>query len=280
LIEALRIQASWSKAHYCLGRLYYLWKRPADSEREFRLAILAEPTMAEAQFNLGVLLQDQHRRAEARECYEDALRIRSDFVRAHGNLANMLAEDGQTQEAFRHYQLALQAAPNTPELHYNFGLALQANGQLGEAIVHLRKAVALRPGFADAYLALGKALAHDSQYTEAIRVFRRGLEVEPAHMVMGNEMAWIMATAPDPEARFAAQAIQIGERLAELTSHQEPKPLDTLAAAYAEAGRFDEAVATACEAIAQARAHGQTNLAVEIEVRMKNYEVYQPYRVP
>jgi hypothetical protein len=99
-------------------------------------------------------------------------------------------------------------------------------------------------------------------------------------MIMGNEMAWLMATAPEASVRNAPQAIQIGERLAELTTRKEPKPLDTLAAAYADAGRFDEAVATAREARTLAGALNQSNLVQAISIRLKNYEAHEPYHTP
>jgi ribosome-binding protein aMBF1 (putative translation factor) len=98
-------------------------------------------------------------------------------------------------------------------------------------------------------------------------------------MVMGNEMAWLMATVPDAKLRNAPQAIQIGERLAELTGRRQPKPLDTLAAAYAEAGRYKEAVATAREAAALAEAQGQTNLASKIKARVALYANQRSYRI-
>jgi tetratricopeptide (TPR) repeat protein len=137
----------------------------------------------------------------------------------------------------------------------------------------------LKPKFAEGYLELGKTLAANHQYGEAIDIFRRGLEVEPRHMVMGNEMAWLMATVPDAKLRNAPQAIQIGERLAELTGRKQPKPLDTLAAAYAEAGRFKDAVTTAREASALAESLNQTNLAAEIKSRAALYAKDQPYRI-
>jgi tetratricopeptide (TPR) repeat protein len=158
-------------------------------------------------------------------------------------------------------------------------LAYRQTGRFDDAIRELRSAIKLKPKFADGYLELGKTLAANHQYGEAIDIFRRGLQVEPRHMVMGNEMAWLMATVPDAKLRNAPQAIQIGERLAELTARKQPKPLDTLAAAYAEAGRYKEAVAAAREAAALAEAQGQTNLASEIKARVALYANRHSYRI-
>ena len=280
LQEALRIKPDYSKALYCLGHLYYEMKKPAESEEYFHRAILAEPTMVEAYYDLGTLLLEQNRRDEAIKCYRFALSLRPDYALANSNLAKILAEDGKLDEAIRLYERAIKASPQLAELHFNLALGYRRAGRLDDAIRQFRKTIELKPSFAEGYLELGRTLAGTQRYGEAIETFRHGLEVEPRHMVMGNEMAWLMATAPEAKLRNAPQAIQIGERLAELTGRKEPKPLDTLAAAYAEAGRFDEAVATAREALALAGALNQSNLVDAISIRLKNYETREPYYTP
>lgn len=280
LQEALRIKPDYGKALYCLGHLYYKMKKLAESEEYFHRAILAEPTMAEAYYDLGTLLLEQGRRDEAIQCYRLALSLQPDYALVNGNLAKILVDEGKLDEAIPLYERALRASPKLAELHYNLGVTYRDVGRLEEAIRQLRAANELNPRLAEAYLELGKTLAKAHRYGEAIETFRRGLEVEPRHMIMGNEMAWLMATVPEARLRNAPQAIQIGERLAELTSRQEPKPLDTLAAAYADAGRFDDAVATAREALARAGALNQSNLVAAISIRLKNYEAREPYYTP
>jgi protein O-mannosyl-transferase len=279
LREALRVKPDFSKALYCLGHLFYKTKRLPEAEENFHQAILAEPALAEAYYDLGTLLLEQNRREEAAKCYRLALSLKPDYTLAKSNLAKILAENGKIDEAIGLYERAVTASPDTAELHHNLALVYRRAGRLDEAVRQLRTAINLKPGFADGYLELGRTLVADHKVAEAIGIFRRGLEVEPRHMIMGNEMAWVMATAPDPALRNAPQAIQIGERLAELTERKEPKPLDTLAAAYAEAGRFGEAVAAARGAIAAAEAQGLTNLASEIKSRAALYETGRAYHV-
>jgi tetratricopeptide (TPR) repeat protein len=278
--EALRVKPDYSKALYGLGHLYYMMKKPAESEEYYHRAIRAEPTLAEAHYELGTLLLEQGRRDEAIKWYRLALALQPDYSLASGNLAKILAEKGEFAEAIRLYEHAVKANPKLAELRYNLALAYRGVGRLDEAISQFSAAIELNPGLADAYLELGRTFAQAHRYGEAIQTFRRGLEVEPRQMIMGNEMAWLMATAPEASVRNAPQAIQIGERLAELTTRKEPKPLDTLAAAYADAGRFDEAVATAREARTLAGALNQSNLVQAISIRLKNYEAHEPYHTP
>lgn len=279
LQEALRIMPNYSRALYCYGHLCYKTKRTAESEGYFHRAILADPRMVVAYADLGTLLLEQNRRDEAVKLYRFALSLRPDFVLARSNLAKILAERGDLNEAIPLYERAVKDGRNVAELHFNLALAYRQTGRFDDAIRELRSAIKLKPKFADGYLELGKTLAANHQYGEAIDIFRRGLQVEPRHMVMGNEMAWLMATVPDAKLRNAPQAIQIGERLAELTVRKQPRPLDTLAAAYAEAGRYKEAVATAREAAALAEAQGQTNLASEIKARVALYANRHSYRI-
>jgi tetratricopeptide (TPR) repeat protein len=279
LDEALRIKPDYSKALYGLGHLYYMMKRPAESEDFFHLALLSEPTLAEAYYDLGTLLLEQNRGDEAMKCYQLALALRPDYALVNSNLGKILAEKGNMEDAIRHYQRAIGANPKLAELYFNLAVAYRQQGRLSEAIQQFRTALALKPGLADAYLELGRTLAANRQFAEAIATFRHGLEVEPQHMVMGNEMAWLMATAPEEKVRNAPQAIQIGERLAELTGRKEPKPLEMLAAAYAEAGRFDDAGRTAREALALAAAQNLTNLTSEIAAQLEFYRQGKPFRL-
>jgi lipopolysaccharide biosynthesis regulator YciM len=76
-----------------------------------------------------------------------------------------------------------------------------------------------------------------------------------------NNLAWALATSPDASKRDGKRAVQLAERACDLTQYQQPIMVGTLAAAYAEAGRFDDAVATAQKARDIALALGQKDIA-------------------
>ena len=94
------------------------------------------------------------------------------------------------------------------------------------------------------------------------------------------ELAWILATHPDPVIREPAEAVRLGERAAALSRRGDPVVLDVLAAAYAAAGQFDLAVRTAQNALALASVAGATELEQLIRQRLALYGSSQPYRVP
>jgi tetratricopeptide (TPR) repeat protein len=278
LLEAVRIKPDFARAHYRLAVLYARTGRPEDAARHCALAIRYEPAMPEPYFDLGALLQQQGRRAEAIRCYETAIRVRPDYAAAHNNLGNLLAEEGRLEEAVLHYQLALKAAPDLGETHYNLGVKLAELKRTDEAIKHLREAIRLMPGFAAGYIRLAELLSERRQFAEALEVLRSGLSTNSPNPQIANAYAWLRASCPVAELRNAAQAIQIAEELVRATARTAPEPLDTLAAAYAEAGRFEDAVTIAREAHDLARRLQLDSLAEQIASRIRLYERQTAYR--
>ena len=104
------------------------------------------------------------------------------------------------------------------------------------------------------------------------------MELNPDFPKACNNLARIRATHTDAALRDGAQAVELAERCCELTGHQVAAALDTLAAAYAEAGRFDEAIQTASRAIEVATAAGNEKFAQEIRGRLVLYRQSVPYR--
>ena len=100
----------------------------------------------------------------------------------------------------------------------------------------------------------------------------------PNHTNFLNQLAWVLATCPVESIRNGAEAVDLAQRAVRLPDGQEPAILDTLAAAYAEAGRFSEAVETMKRAVSLASARGNTALADIIRGRIKLYQAGSPYR--
>jgi len=92
-----------------------------------------------------------------------------------------------------------------------------------------------------------------------------------------RNLAWLLATSPEPKVRDGGQAIVVAERANQLTGYENPIALDTLAAAYAEAGRFDNAVATESRAVELARAADKNDLADRFAARLALYRENKPF---
>jgi hypothetical protein len=130
----------------------------------------------------------------------------------------------------------------------------------------------LRNGYAEAELELARISADKHQLSEAIYLFQRVLELDTNSVPAMNYLAFLRATAPDPSLRNGPEAVRLAERACQQTQYKEVVPIRTLAAAYAEAGRFDDAVATAQKVLAMALAQGQKENAARDEQLLELYK--------
>ena len=142
-----------------------------------------------------------------------------------------------------------------------------------------RQVVAISPRLAGAWAELGTACATMGQTKEAGESWQKALDLDPAQPQIQNNLAWLLATASDASLRNGARAVLAGQAN-QLTGGGNPVILSTLAAAYAEAGRFDEAAATARKALNLAEAQQDMKLAGSLQNAMKLYEAGHPTRDP
>lgn len=153
-----------------------------------------------------------------------------------------LAKLGNSSEALKCVQRAIELDPNDVRFYNNLGVLLQQAGNIDAAKSCLLKALQIRPRNEDVLRNLGLILQGEGNTSGAIDYFERALEVDPEAMEIANNLAWILATTEDPNYRNGKDAVRWAEQVSESTKHQNPEFLDTLAAAYAQAGRFAEAV--------------------------------------
>jgi len=217
--------------------------------------------------NLGNVLFQKGRVDEAIAHYQKAIQIMPDFAEAQSNLGNALLQKGDVGAAIAHCQKALQSKPVNAKAHSIFGNALLQKGDVGAAIAQYQKALQIKPDFAEVHGNLGNALVQKGSLDEAITHYQMALQIKPDYVNALNNLAWLLATCPDVHIRDGVQAVNYG-----VISH-----VDTLAAAYAEAGRFDDAIAAAQKACALAAAAGAENLLEQSRERLALYRARQPY---
>jgi Flp pilus assembly protein TadD len=127
---------------------------------------------------------------------------------------------------------------------------------------------------------LGATLAAKGRFDEAIENYRKAIQINPKFSEALNNLAWVLATSPDAGLRNGAEAVRLAERACELTHYGEPSFIGTLAAAYAEAGRFPAAVTTAEKAEQLATSAGSKKPAEENRQRLELYRTGKPYHEP
>ncbi len=189
--------------------------------------------------------------------YHHALRVTGPNPMIEANLGGALIEQGRFEEAIPW----LAKAPYFAEAQLNWGVAAQGLGRLEEAAEHYRRAVELRPGMARAHYLLGNTLNAQGRRTDAKAELEAALRLDPESPFAMNDLAWILAAAPEPALRDGPRAVELARRACWLTEFKEPLFIGTLAASYAEAGRFEDAVETARKAAAVAEAAGDKKLA-------------------
>jgi hypothetical protein len=181
----------------------------------------------------------------------------------------------QTTEGLFSHMLAL--APNSYALQCSYGCVLFKEGQSRKAAEHFEKTLQLNPEYLPALNNLGAAYGALGKTELAIICYNKVLEIEPNNIDALNNLAWVMATAEDSSYRDSEEAIRLAKAACELSSYEKSYLLDTLAAAYAESGKFGEAVITAGKALEQAQSLGDNELAKDIGERLKLYRAGKPY---
>jgi Tfp pilus assembly protein PilF len=183
---------------------------------------------------------------------------------------------------------ALAVTTHNVMMHFLLGQALIDEGKINESVKQLNEALEVTSRFplqmtvwyGETHCELAMALARQGKIQEAIDHYQEALRSNPDLPLALNNLAWILATTGDPKIRNGAEAVQIAESACTLTHYQKTAYIGTLAAAYAEAGRFDDAIKTAEKAIASASAAGETNLLEKNRQLLELYRAGHPYREP
>ncbi len=276
--QALKIRPDMAGPHYSLGLALVGLGRVQEAMGHFEQALQLKPDYAEAHYHLGLALVRLGRAQEAMGHWEQALRINPDMPETHYNLAVALEQAGRFGEAIGHYEQALRLKPDYTEAHYNLGLALVRLGRAQEAMGYFEQALRITPDYAEAHNNLGVTLAGLGRVQEAIGHYEQALRIKPDVPEVQNNLAWLLATLAPTDGGDPVRAVTLAERACALTGHQMAPYLDTLAAAYAAAGRFNDAIATAEKAIELARTAGLPQVVSEIESHIELYRSGHPYR--
>lgn len=277
-LSALRINPDQANAHAGLGIVLLNRGKPAEAAGHLAEAIRLNPANAAAHYHLGKVLAGQGKTREAVEHWLTAIRHAPDYTDALNALGDALYLQGRIDPAVEFYQRSLRVNPDQAGPHAGIAGAWVQKGNLAEAGKHLAAAVRLEPNVAMTRYQLGTVLALQGRGAEAVREYRQAVNLDPNWTAPMNNLAWLLATSEDPNLRSGVEAVHLAEQVCKLTAFKDPSALDTLAAAYAEAGRFADAVTPAQDAIRFAEASGNQALAAAVQGRLRLYQSRTPYR--
>jgi protein O-mannosyl-transferase len=275
--QAIQLRPGYAEAHYNLGRLLAEKGEFNDAISHYEATLAINAADAEAHNNLGATLFQAGRVDDAIAHYQEALAVRPDYAEASCNLADALLSKGDMDGAITHYRTCVAGLPNHTDAQYNLASALLRKGSIDEAIIHYEKALELVPGNADAHANLGSALLAKGRIAEGIGQYREALTLSPENVAAQSNLAWLLATSPDSSLRNGPEAVLLAEHASRSSGGKRPLVLRILAAAYAEAGRFSEARATAHQALQAADDQGNSALSDFLRQEIALYESGQPY---
>ena len=244
------------------------------------MACSLDPNHAEAFHELGVVLAIREKFDEAEANFLKAIELDPDFGNAYKDLGSTRGRQGKFQEAIAPLREALRINPQDAECHMMLGTTLSGLGQIKEGQTHLDMAIRLDSVYADARRSVDMAdgFLETGKLDEAAIHYRRALEQGPDYVPALVSLASILATVNEENLRDGKEAIALAEKACELTRYTGAAALAVLAAAHAETGQFQNAVAIAERALQAARRVQKESLAAWIEQELEGYRQKSPSR--
>jgi protein O-mannosyl-transferase len=206
------------------------------------------------------------------------LAVTSDNDVADNNLGIIFLGRGQVDKAISRFQIAVDLRPENAPAHDNLAKAFLQKGRVADAMLHYRKLLEIQPDNVEARNILGTVLIQQGRVREAIEQWQGTLAMQPENGNAKSNLAWVFATYPEESVRNGTQAVQLAEEALQLSGGKNPLILRTLAAAYAESGRFAEAVGTAQRGLELATKQGNAGLANEFQGYILLYHAGRPFR--
>jgi tetratricopeptide (TPR) repeat protein len=248
------------------------------AERECQALIAQRPSFYRPYFNLAKMAMKQDKSSDAITHLKKVIEFKPDHVDAYKGLAEAYKSQGQLDQAVTAYAKVLKFQPDYAEAYYKMALCCYEQGNFRAPEAYATGALLDDPLYVDAAIDLAEKLLEKQQIRLAYQHYLRILELETDSVTVLNALAWIQATCTIAGLANPEQAVLRALRACELTDNAKAEVLDTLAAAYAAAGRYAEAKDTAQKAIRIAQAAENPALPRRITNRLAFYKAERPYR--
>src|SRR5437660_1146538 len=249
------------------------------SWRPRRMVLGAAALFVIGALSCGAWIQASYWR-DSETLFTHALAVTKNNDVAENNLGIIFLQKGQLDEAVSLLQSAVDLRPDNSPAQENLAKALLQKGQVTDALIHYRKLMELQPDNIEIHNIVGTVLVQQGRITEGVEEWEKVLLIRPDNGNALNNLAWVFATSPDDSLRDGSRAVQLAEQATRISGSRMAMVWRTLAAAYAENGRFVDAIQTAQRAIELARNQGNAGLAAELQNTIALYETGKPLRDP
>lgn len=289
--RAVEIEPKNYKAQRNVGVALNRAGRRDEAEKHLRAAIDVYPDYANAHNSLGLVLEAKGQHAEAIECFKRAIALgkshRNEIAEPYVNLAIVLQTTGRRDEAIEYLKTAIALARrNGDEIAQPYSILAKIyatdseHPRINEAIELWKTALRIDPSRSLVRKELAGVLGNQKRYKEALSVLEEGLKVNPSDAGTAANLAWMLATAPNASDRDGPRAVRLAEAAVKSQPSEDPRMLNALAAAYAEAGRYDEALKTLARAINIAHQRKDQALVDQLTPFLMTYRSHKPYHMP
>lgn len=310
--ETIRLKPDFTKAYIGRGNAYSRLDQNEKALADLNEAVRLDPKNAQAYCSRADVEDYLNKEDAALRDYNTALRLKPRYPMALNNRGGVYHKLRDIDKEVAGYKQSLQLEPKNVEAMFNLGLcysqmknyhaavaqfdhvlqireylpAYSARAQIryklndySGARSDANKVSQLPPREAADFQSRGNSARLLESYGAALRNYREAVRRMPQSSAFHNSLGWLLATCSDAEIRNGNEAVQEATKSCDLTGWKHPGTLDTLAAAYAEIGKFDKAVNYEQQAVdhASPAAFDRKDL---FEERLHLYEQKKPYRSP
>jgi tetratricopeptide (TPR) repeat protein len=241
---------------------------------DFHTALEYDPANYRALHNRAVTFAQNGQFAEAFDDVSRVIQLKPDFAKAYSNRATLYVQAGEFEKALADYDAALAADPNLLQALVGRGRVCHIRGELTDALTSFDAAIELEPNDAEIICSRADLLADLGRYEDALAGYAAAIDLNSKFEHAYRNGAWLLATCPEDSVRDVEGALAGAQAALECGYGERHAALDTMAAALANAGRYEEAVGTLQQAVEVA----PEGARAAYEARLQLYESKQPFR--
>jgi tetratricopeptide (TPR) repeat protein len=273
--EALRLSPNFAAVYNNRGHLWSTRKDYPKAIDDFSAAIRLDPRFALAIRNRAGAYFATREYNKAIDDYTRVIELDPNSVQAYHDRGRAWNAKSDFDKAIADYDRAVKLEPKNPIIVHNRGIAWRNKKDDDKAIDDFGAALKLNPNFGPTFLERGQAWSRKKEYEKALADFNDSLKLAPKYEPACNAAAWLLATCPQESVRDGKRALELAKQATSVLKTN-PNYLDTLAAAHAEVGNFDEAVRVQEQVLQSERFMKDEDARARLEL----YKKKQPYRQP
>jgi tetratricopeptide (TPR) repeat protein len=273
--SAILLQPKDAVAFVNRGLVWYEKKEYDKATADYTQAIRRDPTYASAFWSRGVAWQDKGDLDKALADYNEAIRLAPGLAKAFYSRAFVWLNKKEYDKAMADYNQTIRLDPKLASAFSTRGNLWWVKKEYDKALADYNEAIRLDPKLTGAYSSRAGVWLDKKDYAKALADFNEVVRLEPKDAGALESRAWVWATCPVAELRDGRKAVDSATRACELTAWKDPSPIETLAAAYAEAGNFEKAVEYEEKALGLAT---DASAKQQLEDRLALYKSRKPYR--